>query len=67
MAPSMASVPLAQKKLYLMSPGVISAIRRASTPRSGSINSWLGMGVRPSWACTAATTSGWLQPRSIMP
>ena len=66
-APSIDSVPEAQKKLYLRSPGVISAISRASTPRSGSISSWLGMGVRPSWALTAATTSGWLQPRSIIP
>ena len=66
-APSIASVPEAPKKLYLMSPGVISAISRASTPRSGSISSWLGMGVRPSCAFTAAITSGWLQPRSIIP
>ena len=60
--PSIASVPLAAKKLYLMSPGVICAINFASTPRSGSISSWLGMGVRPSCARTAATTSGWPQP-----
>ena len=32
-APSMDSVPLAQKKLYLISPGVIIAISRANTPR----------------------------------
>ena len=40
---------------------------RASTPRSGSISSWLGMGVRSSCAFTAAITSGWPQPRSIIP
>ncbi len=56
MAPSIDSVPLAQKKLYLISPGVINAISRASTPRSGSINSWLGIGVRyVNWSLTAAT------------
>ncbi len=63
MAPSTASVPLAQKKLYLMSPGVMSAMSRASTPRSGSISSWLGIGVRSvSWFLTASTISGLAQP-----
>ena len=46
MAPSIDSVPLAAKKEYWMSPGVICANKRASTPRSGSISSWLGMAVR---------------------
>ncbi len=46
MAASIASVPLAANQEYFRSPGVISAINLASTPRSGSINSWLGMGVR---------------------
>jgi hypothetical protein len=34
-APSLALVPLAQKKLYLISPGVIRASRQASTPPAG--------------------------------
>src|SRR5512134_2230767 len=64
---SMASVPLAANQEYFKSPGVISAINFASTPRNGSINSCDGMGLRRTCATTASTTSGWHQPRSIMP
>ena len=58
-APSFASVPLAQKKEYFRSHGVISARSLARTPRSGSMSSCDGIGLWRSWAWTVATTSGW--------
>lgn len=57
-AHSLASVPLAQKKEYLISPGVISARSRASTPRSGSMSSCEGIGLCRSCACTTEMISG---------
>ena len=45
MAPSTASVPLPTKKLYWMSPGVISANKCASIPRRGSSSSCVGNGL----------------------
>ena len=61
-AHSFASVPLAQKKLYWRSHGVISARSFARTQRSGSISSWEGIGLWSNWAWTVDTTSGWDHP-----
>ena len=66
-APSIASVPLLQKKVRFRSPGLTSARRRPASAVIGLTRYWLCSGMRSICALTARTTSGCLCPRLKMP